>query len=143
MQIPLNINFDYTPNRTQFNGIIRLPKMYQGAPYDQTIKVKDLASGLYRDFSVYSEIRMQLRTTLNSPVLLSLSKSAGQIQGSAVGLRIVTAATDTDGVNMTGAAPQQGIVELPFVYDIELINGGVVVERFAQGTGFIVGNVTR
>ncbi len=141
MQIPLSINFDYAPGKTQYSGVVRLPKIYQGAPYSQTVRVRSVGTGLYRDFSGYTDIRMQLRSSLNGPVLLSLSKTANQLIGGSTGLTIAFDATATDG--LTAPNSTYGIVEVPFVYDIELITGSAVVERFAQGTGFIVMNVTR
>lgn len=140
--IPLPINFDYAPGRPLRPDIVHLPKIYQGAPFDNTIRLKNATTGEYRDFTGYDEIKMQVRLAQAKAPLFELTQSAGQLVGTIDGFRIQFAAAVTEALALP-MRPDAQINEVPFVHDIELIRGGVVVERLAQGVGVIVVNTTR
>ena len=141
MNPPINLNFDLIPGSTRPDGIVHLMKIYQGAPYDQKISVKSLDGTYVRDFSSYT-VRMQARLTQASPVLFELNSASGHFVGSTTGLQIVFPASVTDSLDLQTSASAT-ISETKFIYDIELSVGGVVVERLAQGIGFIVANTTK
>lgn len=135
---PININFD---GATRADNVVHLPKIYQGAPYNKTIAIQSADATYTRDFSSYS-IVMQARWTQTSDVLFELNTTAGTIVGTAQGVVINFPATLTDAITVS-SADSRIINESRFVYDIELYQAGVVVERFAQGIGYIVANITR
>lgn len=144
MTEPITINFDYAPKQNFSDGIAHLLKIYQGAPYNQSIGVQSEDGSFVRDFSAYENIRMQTRLTQTSDVLFELSKAAGTIIGTSTRLQLTFPASITEALTLPLPFANAAIVnEVRFVHDIELINGGVVVERFAQGIGYIVINTTR
>lgn len=136
---PLKLQFDYTPGQPSRPGVARLPKVYQGAPYDVALRVK--VGETYRDFRSYDEIRMHVRTAPLAPLLFALSKSAGELYGTVDTFGIQFNAAKTEALALS---PAPGVVaECRFVFDIELMIGGEVVERFAEGSGIIALNSTR
>lgn len=141
MTPPLIINFDYGPTSPKFDGITHLMKIYQGAPYDQKFSVQASSGLVVRDFSGYSSIRMQLRLNHTSPVLLELSSELGHIIGTTTELQIAFPAALTAGLSLPTNSVSE-INQVRFIHDIELSMGGVVVERLAQGIGYIVAGVT-
>ena len=140
MNIPLIINFAYDPRITAATGTCSLPKIYQGAPYNQAFKV--LVGDVYRDWLGYDEIRMQVRLAQDEDPLFTLSKTAGTIVATIDTFTITFPASTTEDLDLPVSALKLQN-EVPFVHDIELMQGGVVVERLAQGVGRIVVNTTR
>jgi len=140
MWIPLDLHFDGKPNGE--DSAVHIPMIYQGAPYDQAIKVKD-ENGAYRDFRSYAEINMHIRLKQDDATpFLSLSKLGNDLDGTIDSFTFNISAAKTADLVLpynTGA----NIAKIPFVFDIELLIGGLVVERFAHGTGIFCTNTTR
>lgn len=141
MGIPININFDLSVTSSTTDGIAHLEKIYQGAPYSQAIAVRSADGSYVRDFSTYT-VKMQIRLAQSGAVLFELSSENGHIFGTTTNLQIVFPASVTEGLLLT-PSNMPAINEIRFVHDIELSQEGVVVERFAQGTGVIVVSTTR
>jgi len=142
MWIPLDLHFNGEKNREDSNKVC-IPKIYQGAPYEQAIKVKQ-ADGSYRDFSIFAEMRMHIRLNQNDTTpILTLTRTGGHLIGLVDQFRINIAATDTDHLNIPfNKGPN--INNVAFVFDIEFENVySVVTERFAMGTGIFSTNTTR
>jgi hypothetical protein len=141
---PLNINFEYSESKPSRPGIVRLPKIRQGAPYDVTFRINTgtAASPVYRDFTPYDAMRMQVRLAQDGPVLFELSKAGGELIGTSTSLRLAFLGSKTAWLELPVSA-NEFVNEVPFVYDLELIIGAEVAEQFAAGTGFIVVNTTR
>lgn len=136
------MNFDAGQGVSRPDGVVHLSKIYQGAPYDQTIRLQNADATYVRDFSGVPSMKMHVRLTQDSPVLFELSKANGTIVGTSTGLQIVFPATVTSDL-MLPVLNQQNISETRFLYDIEFSSGSVVTERFAQGFGYIVSSTTR
>jgi hypothetical protein len=144
MNPPIPINFDWTSGLRQPAGTVHLLKIYQGAPYDQSFRVQNANGSYIRDFTVYDEIRMQARLSQGKPALFTLSRTAGTIIVTTTDFRIAFPAALTESISLCQMQNAGAMIsEIPFVHDIELMQSGVVVERFAQGTGYIVANTTR
>lgn len=143
MNAPIPLNFDWQHDAAFLpKGIVHLPKIYMGAPYSQTIRVKNIDDDEYRDFSGFDEIRMQVRTAPDKAALLTLTKTGGNFVGDADSLTIQFPAAATESI--TGRfSLSPSLPEMRAFYDIEFIVGGVVVERFAQGACVIVSNMAR
>ncbi|SNT29158.1 hypothetical protein SAMN06265795_12255 [Noviherbaspirillum humi] len=147
---PIPIQFDLAPGQMALSGVVRLPKIYQGAPYQAAFALQNATDASYRDFSGYDEILMQARLGQGRPVLFELTQSAGTIGPTTVDLDGETIpafqfdfpAAVTEALELPVALQPQ-INEVRFVFDVELIADGVVVERLAQGMGLIVVNTTR
>lgn len=142
MPSPILLNFDLTPQDTTTTGPVRLPKIYQGSPYDQTVKVKNKNTNAYRDFSEFDDIRMTLVPRQSEAAIITLSKQDGHILGLSDGLQFKFPGSVTAGLKIMPGADNV-ISEKRFLYTIILIKGGVEVERFAQGFGFIVSSITK
>ncbi len=135
MQIPTPMNFDFVRLGAN-DGVVHIPKIYQSAPYLQSLQVT-ASDGTIRDFSTYDEILLQIRYSQNSDPILSLSKSGGQINTDNQLFTITFPGSFTNDIPIGSNFNQARIGELPFVYDVQLLQGGIVVERTFQGTGFI------
>lgn len=139
--IPLTIRFDGAPN-VQGSNIVHMPKLSQGAPYSFGLRIRneDLS---YRDFStvVGMRMRMKLRPS-DSQDLMVLTKANGNFtvtQETSQGdtLTFVVAATDWANVALPRSTNHMEL-DVPFAFVIEFLDaGGVVTERFAQGSGLI------
>lgn len=138
MNIPLNINFDHAAPPS--DGIVLLPKIYKGAPYSQLLRVKAKGTGVYRDFSEYDDILLAATPKQGVAPILTLSKTGGTIVTEDNGLRFSFPGSTTRNVKVP-VDNAKVINELRFLHTIILIQGGVEVERFAQGYGYIVGNI--
>lgn len=139
MNIPLNINFDPPSDRTAKvrDGVVRLPMIYQRAPYSQLLRVKAEGSEVYRDFADFDDIIMTMSAQQGTEPFLRLSKQSGTIKAEDNGLRIVFPASTTKGIPIP-VHNVQALNTLRFLHTIDLVKGNEVVERFAQGYGFIV-----
>ena len=142
MATPITIAFDATPGVATYDSVVHLPKIYQGAPYVQKIAIKSLDGTYTRDFSGYDDVRMQARWSQSSAVLFEVSKLDGTFIADATGLtfNLIDSTTSSITVPVTNT---QIINEARFLFDIELVQDGVVAERFAQGWGFLVANITQ
>ena len=142
MATPIRMNFDAIPGVANFDSVVHLPKIYQGAPYVQQIAIKSVDDTYTRDFSTYDDIRMQARWTQQGDVIFEISKEAGTLVGDENGIVFNFLASTTDSITVPVSNPLI-INEARFLFDIELHKDGVVTELFAQGSGFIVANITR
>jgi hypothetical protein len=140
MTPPLQMNFDLGAGQPAADGVVHLLKILQNAPYLQSIKITSQDNSYTRNFTGYDAMRMQVRLRQDQPVLFELTAQAGQLVGYADRLEITFDAATTKNLNVTRSGA--GISETPFVYDLVFINDGVVVERFAQGSGIIVTGTT-
>jgi hypothetical protein len=138
---PLRINFESAPGLPSRTDAVRLPKIYQGAPYEKFIRVKNADDGTYRDFTGFDEMIMQVRLGQNDPVLFQLKQSDGELIGEVDKFTFKFDAAKTETLTLPICDPFQ--TDVRFVYDVEFVKDSVVVERFAYGTGFIVINTTR
>lgn len=139
--IPLTIRFDGAPN-VQGSNIVRMPKLNQGAPYSFGLRIRneDLS---YRDFSAVVGMRMRIKLRpSDSQDLMVLTKANGNFtvtQETSPGdtLTLVIAATDWANIILPRSTNHMEL-DVPFAFVIEFLDaGGVVVERFAQGSGLI------
>lgn len=139
--IPLTIRFDGAPN-VQGSNIVRMPKLCQGAPYSFGLRIRneDLS---YRDFSAVVGIRMRIKLRpSDSQDLMVLTKANGNFtvtQETSPGdtLTFVIAATDWTNIILPRSTNHMEL-DVPFAFVIEFLDAeGVVVERFAQGSGLI------
>lgn len=144
MNVPLIINFD--PPAPDANpakdGIVRLPKIYKGAPYSQLIRVRAKDSAVYRDFTEYDDIILAASVRQDQAPFLTLSKTANTIKTEDNGLRFHFPGSTTGNVAVPIVNPK-ALNELYFLHTIILIRGGVEVERFAQGYGYVVANIAK
>jgi hypothetical protein len=139
--VPLNIRFDGAPN-VEGSNIVRMPKLCQGAPYSFGLRVRneDLS---YRDFSVPTNIRMRIKLRpADTQDLMVLTKAAGNFTVTTDTspndtLKLVLAAADWANVALPKSTNHMEM-DVPFAFTIEFLDvGGVVTERFAQGSGLI------
>lgn len=139
--VPINMRFDSVPNVLGSN-IVRMPKLNEGAPYNFGFRIRyeDLT---YRDFSL--DVNMRWRIKLrpsDSEDLMVLTKAAGNFVVSTETipndtLNFVIKASDWNGIVLP-RSPNHMEMEVPFAFVVECLDaGGVVVERFAQGSGLI------
>lgn len=138
---PLQLNFDLGVNGAPNDNVVHLLKIYQNAPYDQTIQIKSEDGTYTRDFTGYDNMVLQARKRQDSDLMFELNALAGHIIGTTTGLRIAFPASITKNLELNRSSTAAS--ETNFVYDLVFILGGVVVERFAQGTGIIVASTTR
>ena len=142
--VPINMRFDSVANILNSN-IVRMPKLNEGAPYSFGFRIR-FEDDTYRDFSEDVEMRwrIKLRPT-DSEDLMVLYKSAGNFVVSTEEidndtLNFVIKASDWDTVVLP-RSPNHMEMEVPFAFVVEVLDQvgveGVVVERFAQGSGFI------
>lgn len=141
MLLPLQMNFDLGSNGVPADGIVHLLKIYQDAPYVQILQVKNADNTYTRDFSGYDRMLLQARKRQDSPVLFELDSQDNHLRGTSTQLEINFPASVTRDLKLDRAGT--GASETSFVYDLVFIEAGVVVERFAQGTGIIVASTTR
>lgn len=145
MMIPLNIRFDSAPN-VQGSNVVHVPKLNQGAPYLFSLRIRN-EDGSYRDFGSVPEVRMRIKLRpSDTQDLMVLTKTTGNFIFSTE-----TSANDTftwaintlDWATVTLPRSSNYMeTDVPFTFVIEFLDiGGVVTERFAQGSGFISVNL--
>lgn len=144
--VPLNMRFDGAPN-VQGSNIVRMPKLNQGAPYSFGLRIRneDLS---YRNFGSIPEMRIRIKLRPSDSVnLMTLTKTAGNFVVSTDTstndtLTFVVKATDWTNVTLPKSANHMEM-DVPFAFVIEFLDGGgVVIERFAQGSGLISVSLT-
>ena len=139
--VPINMRFDSVANVLNSN-IVRMPKLNQGAPYNFGFRIR-FEDDTYRDFSEDVEMRWRIKLRpSDSEDLMVLYKSYGNFVVSTEvldndTLNFVIKATDWEGIVLP-RSPNHMEMEVPFAFVVECLDaGGVVVERFAQGSGLI------
>ncbi len=140
MSIPITINFDFPSPGDHHENIVRLPKIYQGSPYDQTIRIRN-EDDTYRDFATYDDIRIQFVSRHSTTPLLTLSKIGGTINTSDESLRFIFPGALTSNIKVP-IVNHNAINEMRLLHTIILYEGGLEVERFAQGYALLVESVT-
>jgi hypothetical protein len=132
---PIHLIFDTPGNESQR---VYLPKLVQGAPYHQNIRIR-MSDQTYRDFSQYDDVIMRFVTEQGQPPFLTLSRLTGGIDTTeGIAIQLSADATDHVRIEVTNRA---AINELRFLHTIELVNDGAVVERFAQGYGKLIASL--
>lgn len=140
--VPLNIRFDGVAN-VQGSNIVRLPKLFQGAPYNFSLRVRQ-EDDSYRNFTTVAGIRWRIKlrpkdsqdlmvlTLANDNFVVSSNEEAGDT------LSFVLTAEDWEDVVLP-LSENHMEMDVPFSFVIEFLDAedGVVVERFAQGSGLI------
>lgn len=139
--VPINIRFDGAPNVAGSN-IVRMPKLYQGAPYQFGFRIR-FEDNTYRDFSTVVGIRWRIKLRpSDSQDLMLLTKANGNFTVTTDLVANDTLSfvlTEDDWANVVlERSPNHLETEVPFAHVVEFLDaGGVVVERFAQGSGLI------
>jgi hypothetical protein len=134
--IPLTIRFDSADNVSGAN-VVRLPKLCQGAPYDFALRVRkeDMS---YRDWAEVEGARWRIKLSpADRAQLMELTMANGNLVVDGDELHFVVKATDWAEVELP-QSPNHMELDVPFSFTIEFLDdAGVVIERFAQGTGLI------
>jgi len=141
--VPLNMRFDGQPNVFGSN-IVRMPKLFEGAPYAFGFRVR-FEDDSYRNFSPIVEMRWRIKLRpADKTDLLVLKKSTGNFRVTddrSLGDRLtfVVHASDWENVReILPRSPNHMEMDVPFAFVVEFLDTeGVVVERFAQGSGLI------
>lgn len=144
--VPLNMRFDGQPN-VQGSNIVRMPKLCQGAPFSFALRVRneDLT---YRDFSLVAGIRWRIKLRPKDSVdFLVLTKALGNFntsQQTSPGDTLTFMVKTSDWTDKTLPLSENHLeMDVPFSFIVEFLDvGGVVVERFAQGSGLISVNLS-
>lgn len=141
MAAPIKIVFD-SANNVNGSDVVRFPKLNQGAPYSFGFRLRtdEGPPAVYRDWDSIAGIQWRIKLApADKHELMVLTKAAGNfvIDSASDTLTFVVKASDWDGVEL----PQsENFLEMdvPFAFVVEFLDGGgAVVERFAQGSGFI------
>lgn len=140
-RVPINIRFDGAAN-VQGSNIVRMPRLNQGAPYHFGFRIR-FEDDTYRDFSTVVEARWRIKLRPSDMTdLMVLRKSEGNfvITTEVVAndtINFVLDAADWDGIQIPRSVHHMEL-DVPFSTVIEFLDAeGVVVERFAQGSGLI------
>jgi hypothetical protein len=144
--VPLNIRFDGAPN-VQGSNIVRMPKLNQGAPYSFALRVRneDLT---YRDFTIPHGIRWRIKLRPKDSIdLMVLTKALGNFnisQQTSTGDTLTFMVKTSDWASLSLPKSENHLeMDVPFSFVVEFLDiGGVVTERFAQGSGLISVNLT-
>lgn len=139
--VPINMRFDSVANVLNSN-IVRMPKLNEGAPYNFGFRIR-FEDDTYRDFSLDVEMRWRIKLRpSDSEDLMVLLKSEGNFVVSTETiandtLNFVVKATDWTDIVLP-RSPNHMEMDVPFSFVVECLDAeGVVVERFAQGSGLI------
>lgn len=139
--VPLTIRFDGAPN-VQGSNIVHMPKLNEGAPYSFGLRIRneDLS---YRDFTATAGMRMRIKlrpsdtqdlmvlTLANGNFVVSTETDPGDT------ISLVISAADWTNVTIPRSQNHMEL-DVPFAFVIEFLDaGGLVIERFAQGSGLI------
>jgi hypothetical protein len=85
---------------------------------------------------------MQCVSQQGQKPFLTLTKSGGTILGNSDGLQLRFPGAATSGIAVP-VVSTTAINELRFLHTIILVKDGVEVERFAQGSGFVVAAIAK
>ena len=139
--VPLNMRFDGTPNIFGSN-IVRMPKLFEGAPYSFGLRIK-FEDDSYRNFSTVAGMRWRIKLRPSDTLdLMVLTKANGNFtvtddMSNGDKLTFVVHASDWEGIVLP-KSPNHMEMDVPFAFVVEFLDAeGVVVERFAQGSGLI------
>jgi hypothetical protein len=139
--VPLNIRFDGVPN-VFHSPIVRMPKLYEGAPYRFGFKIR-FEDDTYRNFGGIPDMRWRIKLRPSDDAdLMVLYASRGNFEITTDlhpndQLNFVVKASDWENVELP-KSPNHMEMDVPFSFVVEFLDeGGVVTERFAQGSGLI------
>ena len=139
--VPLNMRFDGTPNIFGSN-IVRMPKLFEGAPYSFGLRIK-FEDDSYRNFSTVVGMRWRIKLRPSDTLdLMVLTMANGNFTvtddaSNSDKLTFVVHAADWEGITLP-KSPNHMEMDVPFAFVVEFLDAeGVVVERFAQGSGLI------
>lgn len=140
--VPLNMRFDSVAN-VQGSNVVHLPKLFQGAPYSFGIRIRN-EDDSYRNFSTVVGMRWRVKLApADRAEIFVLTKSDGNFTVTDVEsndgsmLTFVITADDWEGVVLPKSSNHLEM-DVPFSFVMEFLDAeGVVVERFAQGSGLI------
>ncbi len=139
--VPLNMRFDGTPNIFGSN-IVRMPKLFEGAPYSFGLRIK-FEDDSYRNFSTVAGMRWRIKLRPSDTLdLMVLTKANGHFSvtddmSNSDKLTFIVHASDWEGIVLP-KSPNHMEMDVPFAFVVEFLDAeGVVVERFAQGSGLI------
>jgi len=108
----------------------------QGATFNRTITWKDSANAAY-DLSGYTA-RMHVRTTVDAAnTIITLTTANSRIT---LGSNVATKGQITLNIS---AADTANLTPAIYVYDLELVSGGGVVDRLIEGNFVVKAEVTR
>jgi hypothetical protein len=137
--VPLQIRFDGQPNE---NGaaILRFPKLNEGAPYSFGLRVR-FENETYRQWDAPNiRWRIKLRPG-DRHELMTLTKANGNFTVEGDRLNFIIKAADWQGVKIPKSTNHLEM-DYPFAHVVEFLNTqGEVIERFAQGSGFITSDL--
>ena len=143
--VPLNMRFDGQPNVFGSN-IVRMPKLFEGAPYSFGLRIR-FEDDSYRNFSTVVGIRWRIKLRPADKLdLMVLTKEAGNFRieddmSNSDKLTFIVHASDWETVTLP-RSPNHMEMDVPFAFVVEFLDAeGVVVERFAQGSGLISTNL--
>lgn len=143
--VPLNMRFDGQPNVFGSN-IVRMPKLFEGAPYSFGLRIR-FEDDSYRNFSPVVEMRWRIKLRPADQLdLMVLTKTNGNFSvtndmSNGDKLTFIIHASDWEGVTLP-RSPNHMEMDVPFAFVVEFLDAeGVVVERFAQGSGLISTNL--
>ena len=146
--IPLNIRFDGAAN-VQGSNIVRMPKLSQGAPYSFGLRIR-LEDESYREWDGVAGIRWRLKLAPADTMdlmILTLANGNFVIEEDDT-LKFIVKASDWAQVKLPQSANHMEM-DVPFSFVVEFLAApegeeteGVVVERFAQGSGLISVNLS-
>ena len=139
--VPLNMRFDGTPN-VFGSSIVKMPKLFEGAPYSFGIRIR-FEDDSYRNFSTVVGMRWRIKLRPSDALdLMVLTKENGNFtvtddMSNGDKLTFVVHASDWENVDLP-RSPNHMEMDVPFAFVVEFLDAeGVVVERFAQGSGLI------
>jgi hypothetical protein len=122
------------------DGRVHLPKIIQGAPYNVILRVRDVGTSQYRDFTQYDEVRMQLTRQQGVEPFLKLNTVNGRLLAGVDRLTISLDSAATAAIQVP-VQNRQAINELYFLHSITMLQAGAVIERFGHGHGLMVAAV--
>lgn len=134
--VPVILRFDAVRN-TQGDSVAHFPKLCQGAPFAFGLKIRraDLS---YRVWDADEIVwRIKLRPS-DKHELMTLSKTNGNFVVDGDVLNFIILAEDWEGVTLPNSSNHRE-QDVPFSFVVDFLDTeGRVIERFCQGSGFIL-----
>ena len=142
-RVPVTVRFDGAAN-VQGSNTVRMPKLNQGAPYYYGFRIRfETDPVTYRDFSTVLGIRWRIKlrpSDMSDLMVLTLENGNFEVTECIVPndtLNFVLTAADWETIQIPRSANHMEM-DVPFAHVVEFLDAeGVVVERFAQGSGLI------
>jgi hypothetical protein len=146
MDIPtIRLDFDLEPSASgrAHGERVRLPMLRQGADYSEEIGFCT-EEGVFHDFTVYDDIVMTSRATVqSSEAVMILKKSTGELIASATSLTIRIPAARSAGIALPAHLPRvAGPQIVRFGHDLRLLRSGQI-RPLAEGTLVMIYAFTR